>query len=86
MYNFIAEKHIFSNNSKSIGLRPHNTNKVEQKSGYSRNFGTIFMSLSTTGAEIWAKNNNFSHFSSFAHSLTRTTCSDMTIYDFLSML
>ena len=67
MYNFIAEKHIFSNNSKSIGLRPPNTIEVEQKSGNSRNFGTIFMSLSTTGTQIWPKNNNFSRFSSFAH-------------------
>ena len=55
MYNFIAEKHIFSNNSKSIGLRPPNTIEVEYKSGHSGNFGTIFISLSAMGTKICQK-------------------------------
>ena len=55
MYKFMSKKHIFSNNSKSIGLRPPNTIEVEQKSGRSGTFGTIFMSLSVMGTEICQK-------------------------------
>ena len=51
----MSKKHIFSNNSKSIGLRPPNTIEVEQKSGRSGTFGTIFMSLSVMGTEICQK-------------------------------
>ena len=51
MYKSMSKKHIFSNNSKSIGLRPPNTIEVEYISAYSGNCGTIFMSI-YNGTEI----------------------------------
>ena len=62
MYKFMSKKHIFSNNSKSIDLRPPNTIEVEQESDHSGTFGTIFMSLSVIGTEICQKYQFYSFF------------------------